>query len=85
MYLPASRHASHLPLCLLLVSLLPHWLSAQEPATPPQPIQIREAFVTAPPRSGGRARVSIAKDLLEAASLDGKLLWPDAAKDTSPS
>ncbi|MFM8324622.1 MAG: prolyl oligopeptidase family serine peptidase, partial [Pirellulaceae bacterium] len=85
MHLPPPRHSIRFSLCLLLVSLLPPLLSAQEPATPSHVIEIREAFVTAPPRSGGRARVSIPKDLLEAASLDGKLLWPDAAKDSSPS
>ncbi|MFM8175229.1 MAG: hypothetical protein ACKN81_16920, partial [Pirellulaceae bacterium] len=85
MHLHPPRHSIRFSLCLLLVSLLPPLLSAQEPATPSQVIEIREAFVTAPPRSGGRARVSIPKDLLEAASLDGKLLWPDAANDTSPS
>jgi poly(3-hydroxybutyrate) depolymerase len=86
MHLPPPRHTCRLPFYLLLLPLLSLSLSAQEPDTPAQPIEIREAFVTAPPRSGGRARVSIAKDLLEAASLEGKLLWPDpTAEATSPS
>jgi len=85
MHLPPPCHSLRLPLCLSLISLLSLCLSAQEPTAPSQPIAIQEAFVTAPPRSGGRARISISKDLLEAASLEGKLLWPDAANDTSPS
>jgi dienelactone hydrolase len=75
----------HLFLILaLLTNLQISRLPAQQPATS-QAIEIRETFVTAPPRTGGRARVSIPKDPLEAALLDGKLQWPDPTREGSPS
>ena len=73
---------------LSLVFVLLHYASqvllAQQSAT--EEIVIREGFTTSPGRgAGGRGRLSIPKDPLEAAWLSGALLLPDPNLEESPS
>lgn len=76
-----ARCSFALALCLYLV---PAASAAQ--AGPESEIVIRTGYATSPERGfGGRGRVSLPKDLLEAAALKGDLQWPVADQAESPS
>jgi pimeloyl-ACP methyl ester carboxylesterase len=71
-------------LVLLLVWMPASCVTAQ--ATPESEIVIRTGYATSPERGfGGRGRVSLPKDLLEAAWLKGELQLPVADQAESPS
>ena len=71
-------------LVLLLVWMPASFVTAQ--TTPESEIVIRTGYATSPERGfGGRGRVSLPKDLLEAAWLKGELQLPVADQAESPS
>lgn len=70
----------------VLLFVIPSALAAQAPATPENEIVIKTGYVTTPGLGfGGRGRVSLPKDALEAALLKGDLQLPLADQAESPS
>lgn len=71
---------------LVLLFVIPSVLAAQTPATPEKEIVLRTAYGTSPNRGfGSRGRLSLPKDPLEAAWLNGALELPVENQAESPS